>query len=158
MVMRASRMHSSAAAEPDQTREKDSRCTANSPTRRPMAWGPRSKSARVGSLPMGSGGWCVGGRRRVARVSQWAMSALRCCRQQTLFMSFCEAGEESRTHALAEGDRQHPQGGVEAEREVRGAVVTEPEMFTPAKFSPVAIESRVEVGRNGFRQEQFAFA
>src|ERR1017187_3686512 len=61
------------------------------------------------------------------------------------------AGEESWTRALAEGDGQHPQGGVETEREVRGAGVAEPEMFTPAKFSPVAIESRVEVRRKGFR-------
>lgn len=155
---------------------------------------------------MGSGGLCAGGRRRLAWFSQWAMSVLRCCLQQTLFMSFYEAseecherilrrssqrfsttrnhplwrkvsssqteqderfvigisislpfdnqssvdcggGQEAWTRALAEGDSQHPEVGVETECEVRGAGVAEPEMFTPTDLPPVAIESAAGVGR-----------
>jgi hypothetical protein len=31
-------------------------------------------------------------------------------------------------------------------------------MFTPAEFAPVAVESGAQVRREGFRQEQLAFA
>ena len=59
---------------------------------------------------------------------------------------------------LAKGNGQHPESGVETEREVTGAGVTEPEMFTSAELASVAVESGAEVGRNSFRQEQLAFA
>src|ERR1700692_484597 len=100
MVIRASRMHSSAAGEPDQTREKDSRCTANSPTRRPTESGPRSASVRVGSLLIGSGGLKVGGTRRLACVSQWPTIAFRCSLQQTLRIFGCEASEQCQERIL----------------------------------------------------------
>ena len=70
----------------------------------------------------------------------------------------CGAGEEVRTGALAEGDGQHPETGVETEREVSGAGVAEPEMFTPAELAPIAVERNAEVSRKGFRQKQLAFA
>ena len=144
---------------------------------------------------MGSGGLRAGGRRKLAWFSQWSMSVLRCSRQQTLFMSFCEASEECQerilkrssqrfsttrnhpawrkvsrpqteqgerfviglsigvlltssqalTRALVEGDGRHPLGGVKTEREVRGAGVAEPEMFTSAELPPVAVESAAGV-------------
>ena len=45
-------------------------------------------------------------------------------------------GQEAWTRALAEGDGQHPLGGVETESEVTGAGVAEPEMFTPPELPP----------------------
>src|SRR4029077_1840716 len=63
------------------------------------------------------------------------------------------AGQEAWTRALAEGDSQHPLVGVVTEREVPGAGVTEPEMFTPAELPPFAVETAAEVGRQRFRQE-----
>src|SRR5580700_7875431 len=53
---------------------------------------------------------------------------------------------------------QHPDGGVEPERKLRGAVVAQPEMFTPVKLPPVAVEFRAEFRGESFRQEQLTFA
>jgi hypothetical protein len=44
-------------------------------------------------------------------------------------------------------------GRIETKREVRGAGVAEPEVFTPSEFPPVAIESAAGVRRESFRQE-----
>jgi hypothetical protein len=63
-------MHSSDSRDPDHTRENDSRCTASSPSSRPTARGPKSKSARLGSLPIGIGALWDRGNRRLACVSQ----------------------------------------------------------------------------------------
>jgi len=68
------------------------------------------------------------------------------------------SSEEAWNPALTEGDGQHPDDGVKAEREVCGADVAEPEMFTPAKLPAIAVKSVAEVGRESFRQEQLAFA
>src|ERR1700730_18482234 len=63
---------------------------------------------------MGGGGMRAGGRRRLAWVSQWSMSVLRCSRQQTLFMSFCEASAECQERILRRSSqrfsttRNHP--------------------------------------------------
>jgi hypothetical protein len=63
---------------------------------------------------MGSGGLRAGGRRKLAWFSQWSMSVLRCSRQQTLFMSFCEASEECEERILRRSSqrfsttRNHP--------------------------------------------------
>src|ERR1700687_3087112 len=63
---------------------------------------------------MGRGGLRAGGRRRLAWFSQWSMSVLRCSRQQTLFMSFCEASEECQERILRRSSqrfsttRNHP--------------------------------------------------
>src|SRR5258708_19888350 len=63
---------------------------------------------------MGSGGLRAGGRRRLAWFSQWSISVLRCSRQQTLFMSFCEASEECQEGILRRSSqrfsttRNHP--------------------------------------------------
>src|ERR1700704_1557102 len=63
------------------------------------------------------------------------------------------AGQEAWTRSLAEWDSKHPVGRVETKREVRGAGVAEPEVFTPAEFPPVAVETAVGVRRQSFRQE-----
>jgi len=62
-------------------------------------------------------------------------------------------GQEAWTRAFADGDGQHPLGAVETEREVRGAGIAEPEMFTSAELPPVAVDTPAEVRRKGFRQE-----
>jgi hypothetical protein len=63
------------------------------------------------------------------------------------------SGQEALTRALVEGDGQHPLAGVKTEREVRGAGVAEPEMFTSAELPPVAVESAAGLRRQSFRQE-----
>ena len=67
------------------------------------------------------------------------------------------ASHEAWTRALAQGDSQHPEGGVETEREMSGADVAEPEVFTSPEFPPVAVESSAEVGGKSLRQKQLAF-
>jgi len=63
------------------------------------------------------------------------------------------AGQEAWTRALAEGDSQHPLGGVETEREMSAAGVAEPEVFTPAELPPITVETAAEVRRERFREE-----
>ena len=69
----------------------------------------------TGRCPIGSGARkCAGGKRRLACVSQCAISVFRCSRQQTLFMSFCAASEECQERILSRSShrfsttRNHP--------------------------------------------------
>src|ERR1700686_577545 len=68
------------------------------------------------------------------------------------------AGQEAWIRALAEWDGKHPVGRVETKREMNGAGVAEPEMFTPPELPPVAFESAAGVSRKSFGQKQLAFA
>jgi len=52
---------------------------------------------------------------------------------------------------LAEGDSQHPEVAVETQRELSGARVAKPEMFTSVELPPVAVVNRAEVRGKGFR-------
>jgi hypothetical protein len=57
----------------------------------------------------------------------------------------------------AEGNGQHPKGGIETQREVSTADIAEPEMLASADLPPVAVERDTKVGRKGFGKEQLAF-
>ena len=77
----------------------------------------------------------------------------------TVFSSAdCGALEKACGRAFAEGNRQHPEVGVKAEREVRRARAAKPEMFAPTDFPSAPVKRGAKLRWESFREEQLALA